>query len=74
MDHRGTCKSDSGNPYIQGDIYRDKDTNFEKINQFEQSQKFNTGHSCQGWFSNPDDGNRQKHRPDYPEHKFSGVK
>ena len=37
MDHHGTCKSDSGNPCIQGDIYRDKDTSFEKINQFEES-------------------------------------
>ena len=36
MDHHGTCKSDSGNPCIQGDIYRDKDTSFEKINQFEE--------------------------------------
>ena len=41
MDHRGTCISDSDNPCIRGDIYRDMDTNFEKINQFEKCQKMN---------------------------------
>ena len=46
MDHRGTCISDSDNPCIRGDIYRDKDTSFEKIKQFEKCQKFNTGHFC----------------------------
>ena len=51
MDHRGTCISDSDNPCIRGDIYRDKDTSFEKINQFEKSQKLNIGHSCQGCLS-----------------------